>query len=97
LEYQQVIEIFIDCISQWGSKKKQHRGKGISGRVIAFTPAHKEQGQKMFHLHWQIWVKELLPQVSKDLWHTDHKIRGGKCKDFYRYVDKEMNATYSTK
>jgi hypothetical protein len=82
---------------QWYSKKKQSKGRGISGRVIAFAPLHEEQGRKTLHSHWQIWVEELLPQVCEDFWNTDHKIRGKKRKEFYCYVDEVMNATYSTK
>ena len=49
LEYQQVIEIFIDCMLQWDSKKKQPQVRGIFGRVIAFAPAQEEQGWKILH------------------------------------------------
>ena len=44
--------------------------------------AHKEQGRKTLHSHWQIWVEELLPQVREDLWHTDHEIRRENIKSF---------------
>jgi len=44
-----------------------------------------------------MWVEELSPQVSEDLWKADLKIRQEKCKEFYHYVDKVMTATYSTK
>jgi len=81
LEYQQVIEVFIDCILQWDSKEKRSKGRGIFGCVIAFMPAHEEQG---LHSHWQIWVKELSPQVREDLWNDDLKTREEKYKEFYR-------------
>ncbi|MEY3314042.1 MAG: hypothetical protein RLZZ578_1562, partial [Bacteroidota bacterium] len=63
LEYQQVIQIFIDCMPQWDSKKQEPKGRGILGRVIAFAPAHEEQGRRTLHSHWQVWVEDLSPQI----------------------------------
>ena len=40
LEYQQVIEIFIDCLLQCEPLKKKAKQQGTLGKVIAFAPAH---------------------------------------------------------
>jgi hypothetical protein len=58
-------------------------------------PAHEEQGWKTLHSHWQIWVKEMSPQVGEDLWNVDLTIREEICKEFYLYVDKVMIVTYA--
>ena len=63
---------------QWDSTQKQSKRRGILGRVIAFAPAHEEQGWKKLHSNWQIWVEELSPQVHEDSWHTNHKTRNEK-------------------
>jgi hypothetical protein len=67
LEYQQIIQIFIDCMLQWNSKKQQPKGERIFGRVLAFAQAYNEQGHKILHSHWQICVEDLLPQIHEDL------------------------------
>ena len=59
LEYQQVIEIFINCMLNWDPNKLQARGKGIFRTVLAFAPAHEEQGRRTLHSHWQIWTEDL--------------------------------------
>ena len=41
LEYQQAIEIFINCMLNWDLNKQQARGKGIFRTVLTFAPAHK--------------------------------------------------------
>jgi hypothetical protein len=53
------MQISIECILQWGTKKKKSLGKGILGSVVAFSAADEEQGRKTLHYHWQIWVKEI--------------------------------------
>jgi hypothetical protein len=57
LEYQQVIHIFVDCLLQWDSKKKEARQCGMLVKVFAFAPAHEEQGRKTLRSHWQTWVE----------------------------------------
>jgi len=95
LEYQQVIQIFIDCMLQWDSKKQEPKGRGILGRVIAFAPAHEEQGRRTLHSHWQVWVEDLSPQIREDLFSPDDERRNKTRAAFYRYVDNVMCATYS--
>ena len=41
--------------------KKVTKQHGILEKVIAFAPAHEEQGRKTLHSHWQIWVEDYLP------------------------------------
>lgn len=60
-----------------------------------FLPAHEEQGQKTLLSHWQIWVKDLPPQVPEDIWNSDPDTINEAKKAFYNFVDKVMNATYS--
>ena len=80
---------------QWDSKKQEPKGKGILGRVIAFTPAHEEQGQRTLHSHWQVWVEDMSPQIQEDLFSPDDKTQSKTRAAFYQYVDNVMCATYS--
>ena len=89
--------IFIDCLLQWDSKKKKAKQCGILGKVIAFAPAHEEQGRKKLQSHWQIWVEELSSDVIESLWNEDETIRAQSHDEFYSYVDDIMNATFSSK
>jgi hypothetical protein len=50
-----------------GPKETAGKGKGILGTVLAFALAHKEQGRRTLHSHWQIWTEVLSPQVCEDL------------------------------
>ncbi len=79
----------------WDPIKQQARGKGIFGTVLAFAPAHEEQGRRTLHSHWQIWTEDLSTQVREDLWSSDRNIRTMLREAFYRYVDEVMTATYS--
>ncbi len=47
----------------WDPTKQQARGKGIFGTVLAFAPAHEEQGRRTLHSDWQIWTADLSTQV----------------------------------
>ena len=49
MEYQQVIQIFMDCMLQWDSTKQRPKGEGFVGQVVAFAPAHEERGCKILH------------------------------------------------
>ena len=80
---------------QWDSKKQEPKGRGILGRVIAFAPAHEEQGRRTLHSHWQVWVEDLSPQIREDLFSPDDERRNKTRAAFYRYVDNVMCATYS--
>jgi hypothetical protein len=54
LEFQNVVQIIMDCMLRWDSKKQTSKGKGILGTVLAFSAADEEQGRKALHHHWQI-------------------------------------------
>jgi hypothetical protein len=93
LEYQQVIQFFIDCMLQWDSKKQRLKGEGFFGQVLACAPAHEEQGRKTLHSHWQILVEDLLPQIHEDLFNPDIDIQKQNRAAFYRYVNQVMCTT----
>jgi hypothetical protein len=57
-----------------GLEETTGKGEGIFGTVIAFAPAHEEQGRRSLHSHWQIWTEDLSPQVCEDLWNSDRNI-----------------------
>ena len=74
----------------WDSKKQQPNGKGILGRVLAFEPAHKEQGRKTLHSHSQVWTEDLSQEVCDDLWSSDPIVWNKTREAFYQYVDEVM-------
>ena len=46
IEYQNAISIFTECLLRWDKKnRKQSEEEGLLGTVVAFAPAHKEQGR----------------------------------------------------
>ncbi len=58
LEFQNVMQIIMDCMLRWDSKNQTSKGKGILRTVLEFSAADEEQGRETLHPHWQIWVKE---------------------------------------
>lgn len=96
LEYQNVIEIFITCLLKWNREKQKSDGPGILGNVIAFAPAHEEQARYTLHSHWQIWVEELSGSKREGLFDVDPVKREQNRKEFYKYVDSVMKASYTT-
>ena len=79
---------------QW-DKNQRPKGDGIFGQVVAFVPAHEEQGRKTLHSHWQIWVEDSSPQILEDLFNSDVEVQMQNRAAFYHYVDQVMCATYS--
>jgi hypothetical protein len=63
VEFQSVMQILMECMLQWGVKKKTTRRKGILGTVVTFSAADEEQGRKTLHRHWKIWVTEINQRV----------------------------------
>ena len=96
LEYQNVIEIFITCLLKWNRDKQKSDGPGILGNVIAFAPAHEEQARYTLHSHWQVWVEELSGSKREGLFDVDPVKREQNRKEFYKYVDSVMKASYTT-
>jgi hypothetical protein len=75
LEFQSVMQIITDCMPRWDSKKQTSKGKGILGRVLAFLAADEEQGRKILHCHWQIWVEEIDQTLINCLFNEDISVR----------------------
>ena len=59
LEYQNLMQIVIECLLNWDMSTNCSKGPGIFGETIAFARADEEQGRGSLHGHWQIWIKEL--------------------------------------
>lgn len=96
IEYQNAISIFIECLLRWDKNKQKAKGEGILGTVVAFAPAHEEQGRHTLHSHWQVWIKEVSNEKRQGLWHEDPNIRKKNREEFYKYVDRVMKASYTT-
>ena len=71
LEFQSAMEIVIETLFNWDTKKQKAKGPGIFGTVVAFAPADEEQGRKTLHRHIQIWVKEIDMNLRRDLFQKD--------------------------
>lgn len=88
--------MFVKCLLRWNPKTQRSEGEGILGDVIAFAPAHEEQGRHTLHTHCQVWVKQLNSEVRRDLFQAD-PIKQTKARQaFYDYVDTIMRSSYST-
>ena len=56
IEYQNAISIFTECLLRWDKNKQKAKGECLLGTVVAFAPAHEEQGLHTLHSHWQVWI-----------------------------------------
>lgn len=96
LEYQNVMNIVIECLLNWDIKNQRSRGPGIIGHVNAFAAGDEERGRGSLHGHWQIWVTELLQHVRDGLFHHDPIVREETRSYFYKYIGHMMCANYGT-
>jgi hypothetical protein len=69
------MQIIMDYLLRWDSKKQTSKGKGILGKLLAFSAADEEQGRKTLHHHWQIWVKEIDQTLRNCLFHEEISVR----------------------
>jgi hypothetical protein len=97
LEYQHAINVITRCLLRWNPETQKADGEGIFGNVIAFAPAHEEQGRHKLHMHCQIWVEEISSRVRHSLFNPDPQKREKARKDFYGYIDTIMSSSYFTK
>jgi hypothetical protein len=84
----------MECMLQWDVTKKTTKGKGILGIVVAFSAADEEQGRKILHCHWQIWVNKINQTVQNCLFHEDITIRDRARKTFCKQIDSVITASY---
>ncbi len=96
LEFQSIMQIFMECLLRWDTKTQTANGKGILGTVIAFAGADEEQGRKTLHQHWQIWVKEISQSVRDSLFHKDIKTRTDARYTFLKHIDNVICANYGS-
>ena len=66
IEFQNVMDIVIETLFNWDTKKQVAKGPVIFGTAVAFAPADKEQSLKTLHRHIQIRVKEIDQKLRKD-------------------------------
>jgi hypothetical protein len=48
----------MECMLRWDVKKKTTRGKGKLGTVVVLSVADEEQGRKILHHNWQLWLQK---------------------------------------
>ena len=94
LEFQSAMEIVIETLFNWDTKKQKAKGPGIFGTVVAFAPADEEQGRKTLHRHIQIWVKEIDMNLRRDLFQKDEEAKEKSRTKFQNYIDKIMSTTF---
>ena len=88
------MQIVIETLFNWDTKKQEPKGPGIFGTVVAFAPADEEQGRKTLHRHIQLWVKEFDEKLRKELF-SDNKVdREESRARFQDYVDMIMSTTF---
>jgi hypothetical protein len=56
---------------KWDTKRQKSKEKRILGTVLAFAGADAEQGCKILHQHWQIWVEKIYQMIRDCLFHKD--------------------------
>jgi hypothetical protein len=81
------MQIIMDCMLRWDSKKQTSKGKGILGRGLAFSAADEEQGRKTLHGHWQILVEEIDQTLRNCVFHEDIGVRNTARNIFCKHID----------
>lgn len=94
LEFQNIMQIVIEKLFNWDTKKQEAKGPGIFGTVVAFAPADEEQGRKTLHRHIQLWVKEVDHDLRSELFHEDEGLKQKARTKFQNYIDKIMSTTF---
>ncbi len=71
LKLQNIMQIVMETLFNWDTKKQEAKVPGILGMVVAFAPLDKKQGRKTLHHHIKIWVKEIDQKLRKELFQED--------------------------
>lgn len=90
------MQIVTECLFQWDIKNQVSKGKGIVGEVLGIGAADEEQGQKILHCHWLIWVKELNQNLRDCMFHPDQAKRDYARQQFCEHIDCVMSASYGS-
>ncbi len=94
LEFQNIMQIVIETLFNWDTKKQEAKGPRTFGTVVAFAPSDKEQGCKTLHCHIQILVKEIDQKLRKELFQEDVYEKGKARTKFQNYINKIMSTTF---
>jgi hypothetical protein len=89
LEFQDVMQIIMDCMLRWDSKKQTSKGKAMLGTVLAFSAANEEQGRTTLHHHWQIWVSKIDQTLRNCLFHEDISVRN-TARNFFANISPQL-------
>ena len=77
LEFQNIMQIVIETLFNWDTKKQEAKGPGIFGTVVAFAPADEEQGRKT--LHRQTISHSLWSAAVQTLGEADRSLHDALC------------------
>jgi hypothetical protein len=94
LEFQNVMQILMECLLKWDTNTQTSKGKGILDTVIAFAGADEKQGRKTLHRHWQIWVEEIDQTRRNCLFHKDNTTRIEARNIFLAHINNVISASY---
>ena len=86
LEFQSLMQIFINVLLGWDEKKKCGT-QGIFGKVLAWTEADEEQARLTLHAHLIIWI-EHFNKMRDLLFHSDIEVRNAAKKGLYSTLKK---------
>ena len=92
LEYHSAIQIVMECLFGWDTKKCQGKA-GILGTLEAFCEAIEEQGRGTLHGHFLIWIKNF--DLLRRLLHsTDNNVKNKAKEEYIKYIDQVMSASH---
>jgi hypothetical protein len=94
LEFKNVMQIIMDCMLRWDSKEQNSKGKVILETVLAISAADEEQGRKMLHRHWEIWVKDIDQTLRNCLFHEDVSVRNTARNIVCKHIDTITTVSY---
>eukprot|EP00957_Ditylum_brightwellii_P027775 2099152-Ditylum_brightwellii.AAC.1 len=87
-----MIQILLQALVGWNPDTKQGN-KGNFGTPMAWGCTDEEQGCKMLHSHWSIWIKDF-DSIRSLLYHENEIARKQALSEIKKYIDKIMCTSY---
>jgi hypothetical protein len=87
-DFQQITELMIKHILGWDRiNQVSYSNGGAFGVLEAWNTAIEEQGRKMLHSHWILYVKEWSTSLLRGLYSNDERKRSRAATELRTYVD----------
>jgi hypothetical protein len=86
-DLQQIRELFLELILGWDKKNQISKPDGGAfGILDTWNVAVEEQGHKMLHSHWLLYIKDW-SSLLHDLYSPEKRIHSKAAKQLWNYID----------